>query len=90
MLKQMKLKLGKNKPVWDKPFSPRIAKRVKMVETSQMSMWVDQSMLDLGRSLNNYSKTGDTAYLEEALIGAEAIHAMVNELSARTQNPLKL
>jgi hypothetical protein len=29
-------------------------------------------------------------YLDEALVGAEAIHAMVNELSMRKQNPLKL
>jgi hypothetical protein len=90
MLKQMKLKLGKKKPVWDKPFSPRIAKRVKMVETAQMTMWVDQAMLDLGRALNNFGKTGDIVYLDEALVGAEAIHAMVNELSMRKQNPLKL
>lgn len=74
----------KKKAPWVKPFSEKIAKRVKKVPTGELTMWVDQAMLDLGRCLNQYEKNRDIKlYLEEALVGAEAIHAMVDELHSR-------
>ena len=74
----------KKKTIWVKPFSERVAKRVKKVPTGELTMWGDQAMLDLGRCLNQYEKNRDIKiYLDEALIGAEAIHAMVDELHSR-------
>jgi hypothetical protein len=77
------MKLFKKKEVWVKPFSERIAKRVKTIPTGELSMWVDQAMYDLGRCLTQYDKTRDINYLNEALVGAEAIHAVVDEIHSR-------
>ena len=77
------MKLFKKKEPWTKPFSEKIAKRVKKIPTGELSMWVDQAMYDLGRCLNQYEKTRETTYLTEALVGAEAIHAVVEELNNR-------
>ena len=77
------MKLFKKKEVWTKPFSEKIAKRVKKIPTGELSLWVDQAMYDLGRCLNQYEKTRENSYLAEALLGAEAIHAVVDELNTR-------
>lgn len=79
----------KKKP-WTKPFSERIAKRVSKIPTGELIMWGDQALFDLGRCLSSYEKTKDQTYLDEALTGAEAIHAVVNELHVRmtTKAPL--
>lgn len=73
----------KKKEVWNKPFSEKIAKRVKKIPTGELTMWVDQAMLDLGRCISQYDRTREPAILTEALTGAEAIHAVVDELHTR-------
>jgi hypothetical protein len=74
----------KKKEIWTKPFSEKIAKRVKKIPTGELTMWVDQAMLDLGRCLSQYERDRENkVFLEEALVGAEAIHAVVDELHAR-------
>lgn len=73
----------KKKQVWDKPFSEKIAKRVQKIPTGQLTMWVDQAMLDLGRCLSQFERSKDQYVLDEALTGAEAIHAVVHELHTR-------
>jgi hypothetical protein len=77
------MKLFKSKTPWTKPFSERVAKRVKKIPTGELSFWVDQAMYDLSRCLGQYEKTREPAYLTEALVGAEAIHAVVDELNSR-------
>lgn len=47
-------------------------------------MWIEQATYELGRCMSIYSRNHDVAALEEALTGAEALHAVVNELYART------
>ena len=74
----------KKKTTWDKPFSEKIAKRVKKIPTAELEMWVEQSTYELGRCMGIYSRNRDLVALEEALTGAEALHAVVNELHART------
>jgi hypothetical protein len=74
----------KKKEIWVKPFSEKIAKRVKKIPTGELTMWVDQAMLDLGRCLSQYERDRENkTFLEEALVGAEAIHAVVDELHTR-------
>lgn len=73
----------KKKEVWTKPFSERIAKRVKKIPTGELTMWADQAMLDLGRCISQYDRTREPAILAEALTGAEAIHAVIDELNTR-------
>lgn len=74
----------KKKNIWDKPFSEKVAKRVRRIHTTELEMWIEQATYELGRCMSVYSRNRDVAALEEALTGAEALHAVVNELYART------
>ena len=68
---------------WTKPFSEKVAKRVSKIPTGELNLWVDQAMYDLGRCLATYERSRDINVLNEALTGAEAIHAVVNEIHIR-------
>ena len=70
----------KKKTIWDKPFSEKVSKRVSKIPTSELEMWIDQSLYEIGKCMTMYSKTRENIYLEEALVGAEALHAVVDEL----------
>lgn len=74
----------KKKELWNKPFSEKVAKRVKKIPTGELEMWVEQATYELGRCMSAYSRGRDQVALEEALTGAEALHAVVNELYVRT------
>jgi hypothetical protein len=78
----MKL-FSKNKKYWDKPFSDKIAKRVTKIPTGELEVWIDQSIYEMGRCLSGYQKTRENFYLNEARQGAEALHAVVEELYKR-------
>jgi len=73
----------KKKTIWDKPFSEKVSKRVSKIPTSELEMWIDQSLYEIGKCMTMYSKTRENIYLEEALVGAEALHAVVDELKNR-------
>lgn len=73
----------KKKEPWNKPFDAKIANRVKKIPTGELDLWADQSIVDLGRCLSLYARNRDITYLKEALTGAEAIHAIVDELHSR-------
>jgi len=73
----------KKKEEWTKPFSEKLSKRVSRIPTGELEMWADQALYEIGRCLSGYSKSRDKYYLEEGLTGAEALHAVVNELNAR-------
>jgi hypothetical protein len=73
----------KKKEVWTKPFDEKIAKRVKKIPTGELDLWADQSLIELGKCLSMYGRSQDSAYLKEALTGAEAIHAIIDELHTR-------
>ena len=73
----------KKKEPWIKPFSEKVAKRVVKIPTAELEMWIDQSVYEVGRCMSLYSKSRETTYLEEALLGAEALHAVVDELKQR-------
>lgn len=77
------MKLFKKKEPWVKPFDEKIAKRVKKIPTGELILWIDQAMYDLGRCINQFEKTKNTDVLKEALTGAEAINAVVDELHSR-------
>jgi hypothetical protein len=68
---------------WDKPFSEKIAKRVSKIPTGELTMWADQSLYDMGRLISAWERGREQAYLDELLTGAEALHAVVNELNKR-------
>jgi len=51
-------------------------------------MWIEQATYEIGRCMSVYSRNRDIAALEEALTGAEALHAVVHELHTRTTRTL--
>jgi len=77
------VKLFKKKR-WDKPFSEKISRRVKRISTPDLSVWADQSIYELGRLLNIYQRIRTPEALREVLLGAEALHAVIDELDKRT------
>ena len=74
---------SRKKEIWIKPFSEKVAKRVERIPTSELEMWIDQSIYEVGRCLSGYTKSRENFYLEEARAGAEALHAVVEELYKR-------
>lgn len=80
----MSFSFRRKKVIWNKPFSEKVAKRVAKLETPEIEGWIDQSIYAIGRVLSSYQKTRDTTYLDELLLDAEALHAIVDELSKRT------
>lgn len=69
---------------WDKPFSQKIARRVARIPSRDLTVWADQSIYELGRLLGIYERTQTKEALKELLLGAEALHAVVDELSKRS------
>jgi len=77
------MKLFKDKD-WDKPFPEKIAKRVSRIPTAELEMWIDQAIYEVGKCLSSYQKSREKVYLDEARNGAEALHAVVEELYKRS------
>lgn len=71
------------KKTWDKPFSEKVAKRVSRIPTGELEAWIDQALTEVGKCVSLYTKTRDVIYLDEAVKGAEAVHAVTNELHQR-------
>jgi hypothetical protein len=72
----------KNK--WNKPFSEKIARRVSKIPTFDLLNWADQSLYELGRLLGIYQRTNTKEALKELVIGAEAFHAVIEEINKRS------
>lgn len=75
---------SRKKEIWIKPFSEKVSNRVSRIPTAELEMWIDQSIYEVGRCLSGYTKSRETFYLEEARTGAEALHAVVEELYKRS------
>ena len=76
--------LKTKKETWNKPFSEKVAKRVAKIPSSELENWVDQAIYELGRCVSSYGKRREQTYLNEALNGAEALHAVIDELYTRS------
>ena len=50
----------------------------------ELEQWIDQSLYEIGRCMSTYNKQRDSTFLKEALLGAEALHAVIDELARRT------
>ena len=77
------MKFFKSKEAWSKPFSEKVERRVSRIPTAELEMWIDQSIYEVGRCLSGYQKSREPIYLQEARQGAEALHAVVEELYKR-------
>jgi hypothetical protein len=73
----------KTKEIWIKPFSQKVATRVAKIPTGELEMWIDNAIYDVGRCLSLYQKSREQVYLDEALNGAEALHAVIDQLHNR-------
>jgi hypothetical protein len=74
----------RTKEIWIKPFSEKVSNRVSKIPTAELEQWIDQSLYEIGRCMSLYGKQRETTFLKEALLGAEALHAVVDELARRT------
>jgi hypothetical protein len=72
------------KEPWLKPFPEKLANRVAKIATPDLITWVDQAMSETNRCISAYQRNGETVFVEDMLIGAEAINALVSELHRRT------
>jgi hypothetical protein len=72
-----------NKKNWDKPFSEKVAKRVAKIATPDLLPWADQAVSEINRCLSGYQRTNESWYMDEALLGAEALHAVIDEYNRR-------
>ena len=79
----MGLKFWKKEP-FIKPFPEKLAKRVSKIPTADLAGWTEQALSETNRCLSSYQKYGDKIYLTDALMGAEAVNALVSELHQRT------
>lgn len=64
----------------------RIEKRVEALPTSDLLPWTENALYTIGRNLSSWQKTKDSATLEEARIGAEALHVILESLVKRHSN----
>jgi len=72
------------KKTWNKPFSEKLANRVKKMPTAQLSPWAETCMNEINKCLIEFDKSRAEIYIKEALSGAEALHAVVDELYNRS------
>ena len=62
----------------------KIQNRVHKLPTAELLTWSDQIMYSIGRNLSVWQKSQSTFSLEEARVGAEALHAILDALSERS------
>lgn len=72
------------KKKWNKPFSERIAKRVSRISSYDLTTWADQTIYEMSRLLGVYERTRTKQAADELVMGAEALHAVAEELRKRT------
>ena len=76
--------LIRQKNISNKPFSKKILKRIAISSTEDLDTWVDMSLQDIGRAMVTYHRTGAQVDLEDALLSAEVLHAILDALKTRT------
>lgn len=74
----------RNKKNWDKPFSEKVARRVSTISTGELLSWAEQALSEINRCISGYQRNHEEWFLEEAVIGAEALHAVLDEYARRT------
>ena len=62
----------------------KVEKRVSTLSTAELLTWTDQVLYSVGRNVSVWQKSQDNYSLEEARMGAEALHAIMNALTERT------
>lgn len=58
-------------------------KRAAKLPASELIPWSDSVLYSIGRNLASWQRTDAIAYLEEARVNAEALHAIIESLYTR-------
>lgn len=61
----------------------RIEKRVEMLPAGELIPWIEQALYGIGRNLSAWQKSQNKDSLEEARLGAEVLHTIMESLSKR-------
>lgn len=64
----------------------KIEKMVDSLPSSELLPWTENALYTIGRNLASWQKTQDPYTLEEARIGAEALHVILETLTKRYAN----
>ena len=58
-------------------------KRVEKISTPELITWSENALFVIGKNLTHWARSNDPVLLEEAHMGAEALHAITTELKKR-------
>lgn len=65
------------------PKKTKIEKRVETLPTSELVGWSETTLYSVSSNLNNWQKSHEKAFLEEAKMGVEVLSAIVKTLQER-------
>lgn len=61
-----------------------LARRLEVLPTSELPMWLDNTISHTGKAVQAYLRDGDPAQLGEAKLAAESLVSLIRELERRT------
>jgi hypothetical protein len=70
-------------PQHQAPEPTKLEKRVAMISTPELVTWAENALYVIGKEVTGWMRTKEPALLDEALIGGEALVAIINELKKR-------
>jgi hypothetical protein len=62
----------------------KLEKRVAMISTPELVTWAENALYVIGKEVTGWMRTKEDHLLDEALIGGEALVAIVKELQKRS------
>jgi hypothetical protein len=62
----------------------KIEQRVEKLSTPDLVQWAEHALYSIGRNLTDYIRSNDKNVLEETVLGAEAMLAVMQELKNRS------
>jgi hypothetical protein len=65
------------------PKKTKIEKRVETLPTAELIGWSETTLYSVSGNLNNWQKSREKAFLEEAKIGVEVLSAIIKTLQER-------
>jgi hypothetical protein len=66
------------------PYNEKIVKRVSKIATADLIIWIEQAVNETNRASSAYRGGTNPDSLEEMLLGAEALHCLIEELHKRS------
>lgn len=62
----------------------KVKRRVSSLPTTELLGWTDQTIYSIGRNLSAWQKSQNQSSLDEAQLGAEVLHAILDTLKERS------